>query len=159
MGLTEYRNLDKARIAGVEIKGHHNFTNGFNIHGALSYAKAMNLDDDVPLSSSQPFKGVFGVGYNTETWGGYKCSCGCLYKPNYYITSWVFDTSPPGYGIVNVAGWWEPKQLNGTRLQAGVYNLFDKTYYDAMNVQERTNVTELYSEPGRYFKLSLTQKF
>lgn len=160
MGLTEYRNLDKARIAGVEIKGHHNFTNGFNIHGALSYAKAMNLDDDVPLSSSQPFKGVFGVGYNTETWGVDTSVVAAAYI-NQTITSRAGSSTRrlPGYGIVNVAGWWEPKQLNGTRLQAGVYNLFDKTYYDAMNVQERTNVTELYSEPGRYFKVSLTQKF
>ncbi|MCM0752918.1 hypothetical protein DEA98_22790 [Brucella pseudogrignonensis] len=29
MGLTEYRNLDKARIAGIEVKAHHNFVNGF----------------------------------------------------------------------------------------------------------------------------------
>jgi hemoglobin/transferrin/lactoferrin receptor protein len=60
---------------------------------------------------------------------------------------------------VNLTGWWEPKQLNGTRLQAGVYNIFDKGYYDAMNVSTVTNISERYTEAGRYFKLSLTQKF
>jgi hemoglobin/transferrin/lactoferrin receptor protein len=45
-------------------------------------------------------------------------------------------------------------------LRAGVYNLFDKTYYNALN----TNGTlpqpyAYYSEPGRTFKMSLTQTF
>ncbi|HWT61918.1 MAG TPA: TonB-dependent hemoglobin/transferrin/lactoferrin family receptor [Ochrobactrum sp.] len=159
-GLTEYRNLNKARIAGIEIKAHHNFVNGFNVHGALAYAKAMNLDDNIPLASSQPFKGVFGVGYNTETWGVDTSVVAAAYINQTVSTRAGTETRRlPGYGLVNLTGWWEPKQLNGTRLQAGVYNVFDKTYYDAMNVNSVANVTERYSEAGRYFKLSLTQKF
>lgn len=159
-GLTTFRNLDKARIAGIELKAHHNFVNGFNVHGTLAYSKAMNLDDDIALSSSQPFKGVFGVGYNTETWGVDTSVVAAGYL-NQTISTRAGATTRrlPGYGIVNLTGWWEPTQLNGTRLQAGVYNIFDKGYYDAMNLSTVANVTERYTEAGRYFKLSLTQKF
>lgn len=160
LGLTEYRNLDKARIAGIEVKAHHNFVNGFNVHGSFAYAKAMNLDDDIPLASALPFKGVFGVGYNAETWGVDSSVVAAAYI-NQTISTRAGTTTRrlPGYGIVNLTGWWEPNQLNGTRLQAGVYNIFDKTYYDAMNVNSVENVTERWSEAGRYFKISLTQKF
>lgn len=160
LGLTEYRNLDKARIAGIEVKAHHNFVNGFNVHGSFAYAKAMNLDDDIPLASALPFKGVFGVGYNAETWGVDSSVVAAAYI-NQTISTRAGTTTRrlPGYGIVNLTGWWEPNQLNGTRLQAGVYNIFDKIYYDAMNVNSVENVTERWSEAGRYFKISLTQKF
>lgn len=160
LGLTEYRNLDKARIAGIEVKAHHNFVNGFNVHGSLAYAKAMNLDDEIPLASALPFKGVFGVGYNAETWGVDTSVVAAAYV-NQTISTRAGTTTRrlPGYGLVNLTGWWEPEQLNGTRLQAGVYNIFDKTYYDAMNVNSVENVTERWSEAGRYFKISLTQKF
>jgi len=159
-GLTEYRNLDKARIAGIEVKAHHNFANGINLHGALAYSKAMNLDEDIPLSSAVPFKGVFGVGYNTETWGVDTSVVAAAYLNQTVSTqAGTITRRLPGYGIVNLTGWWEPTQLNGTRLQAGVYNLFDKTYYDAMSVNDIANPTEFYAEAGRYFKISLTQKF
>lgn len=159
-GLTTFRNLNKARIAGIEVKAHHNFVSGFNVHGALSYAKAMNLDDDIPLSSSQPFKGVFGVGYNANSWGVDASVVAAAYLNQTISTRAGTATRRlPGYGVVNLTGWWEPEQLNGMRLQAGVYNLFDQEYYDAMTVNSVANVTELYSEAGRHFKLSLTQKF
>lgn len=159
-GLTEYRNLDKARIAGIEVKAHHNFTNGINVHGALAYSKAMNLDEDIALSSAVPFKGVFGVGYNTETWGVDTSVVAAAYLNQTVSTqAGTVTRRLPGYGLVNLTGWWEPTQLNGTRLQAGVYNLFDKTYYDAMSVNDVADPTKFYAEAGRYFKISLTQKF
>jgi hemoglobin/transferrin/lactoferrin receptor protein len=112
------------------------------------------------LASSQPFKGVFGVGYNAESWGLDTSVVAAAYVNQTISTQTGTQTRRlPGYGLVNLTGWWEPKQLNGTRLQAGVYNIFDKTYYNAMNVNSLANVTERYSEAGRYFKLSLTQKF
>ncbi|WP_343315927.1 TonB-dependent hemoglobin/transferrin/lactoferrin family receptor [Brucella sp. BE17] len=159
-GLTTFRNLNKARIAGIELKAHHYFNNGINIHGAVSYAKAMNLDDNIPLSSSQPLKGVVGVGYDTENWGADASVVMAGYLNQTISTrSGMSSRRLPGYGIVNLTGWWEPEQIKGMRLQAGVYNLFDKQYYNAMEVNSVSNVTEFYSEAGRNFKISLTQKF
>lgn len=159
-GLTTFRNLNKARIAGVEVKGHHYFDNGFNVHGALSYAKAMNLDDDIPLSSSLPLKSVFGVGYDAISWGVDASVVAAAYINQTVSTQGgTISRRLPGYGIVNLTGWWEPQQLNGMRLQAGVYNLFDKEYYDPMTVDSVASLNPFYSEAGRHFKISLTQKF
>lgn len=157
-GVTTYRNLDKARIAGIEIKAHHNFANGVNVHAAASYSKGVNLDDDIDLSSSQPFKGVFGVGYNAENWGT-DVSLVAASHINQVVSGTSTTRRIPGYGIVNLTGWWEPTQAKGMRLQAGVYNLFDQEYYDAVAVSSVSSLTEFYSEAGRHFKVSLTQKF
>lgn len=61
----------------------------------------------------------------------------------------------PGYGIVDVTAWWEPGEMPGLRVNAGVYNVFDKTYYDAVNTQNTfTQPAEYYSEPGRTFRVA-----
>lgn len=66
----------------------------------------------------------------------------------------------PGYGIVDVTAWWEPGEMPGLRVNAGVYNVFDKTYYDAVNTQNTfTQPAEYYSEAGRTFRVSLVQRF
>jgi hemoglobin/transferrin/lactoferrin receptor protein len=67
---------------------------------------------------------------------------------------------PPGYGVFNLTGWWQPEQAKGMTLQAGIYNLTNKTYYDALAVKDiTTSMTEIYSQPGRYIKVSISQKF
>ncbi len=161
-GVTTYRNLNRARIVGVEVEAHHTFDSGFDVHGSLSYSRAINEDDDIDLSSAQPFKSVFGVGYNTDFWGVDASMVAASHLNQVTSISGATDTRRiPGYGVVNLTGWWEPKQAKGMRLQAGVYNLFDKEYYDALAVSNvaTADLTELYSQAGRYFKVSLTQKF
>jgi hemoglobin/transferrin/lactoferrin receptor protein len=75
----------------------------------------------------------------------------------------TFDA--PGYGIVDLTAWWQPEQVKGLTIRGGVYNLFDKTYYDAVNVRDvdlassTSQPREYYSEPGRTFKITLTQRF
>ncbi|WP_376782217.1 hypothetical protein [Agrobacterium cavarae] len=57
--------------------------------------------------------------------------------------------------------------MKGFRVQAGVYNIFDKTYWNAVGVRDinpnaQTTVnqpTAYYTEPGRTFKISLTKTF
>ena len=62
---------------------------------------------------------------------------------------------------MDATAWWKPEQLNGLSIQAGVYNLFDETYYDSVSLRDVTmsQPTEYYSEPGRTFKLSITKTF
>lgn len=51
--------------------------------------------------------------------------------------------------------------MPGLRVNAGIYNVFDKTYWDAINPQHDSFIqpAKYYSEPGRTFKISLTQRF
>ena len=70
-------------------------------------------------------------------------------------------TKAKSYGLVDATAWWKPEQLKGFSIQAGVYNIFDETYYDAVSLRDVTmsQPEAFYSEPGRTFKVSITQRF
>ena len=150
----QYFNRSNVRISGLEARANKRFGK-FNLHGSLAYAYGEDLDTDEVLDTVAPFKGIVGVSYDAESWGADASLVGSAAVRSDSTAS----TKPGGYGVVNLTGWWEPEQTKGLRIQAGVYNLFDKTYYDALEVKNVSNATELYSEAGRYFKVSLTQKF
>ena len=152
-------NVSRAEIYGIELAAHKRFDNGFNMRAGLAYARGTNLETDQLLASVPPLKGIIGVGYETEAWGVDLLWTGVEGVDDQSAAS--FKAS--GYGIFDLTGWWEPEQVKGLRIQAGVYNLFDRTYYDALNTKDYTTITaaneEYYSEPGRTFRISLTQRF
>ncbi|WP_411032963.1 TonB-dependent hemoglobin/transferrin/lactoferrin family receptor [Shinella sp. BYT-45] len=157
-GITEFQNLNRVRITGVEFSVHKRFDSGFHVNGALAYAKGKNLETGTYLGSVAPLKAVLGVGYATETWGTDLTWIGV--KSVSSNSDATFKA--PGYGIVDLTAWWEPEQVEGLTVRAGVYNLFDKEHYDALNVRSVTATAanrQYYSEPGRSFKISLTQRF
>ncbi|MBD8556510.1 TonB-dependent hemoglobin/transferrin/lactoferrin family receptor [Rhizobium sp. CFBP 8762] len=168
-GISSYYNIRRARIYGTEIAAHKSFDNGIRLRGSLSYAKGENLDTDEFLQSVAPMKGVLGVDYNQEQWGvsldwiAVKASRGqTTYSAQPSATSpgtkSYFKT--PGYGLVDLTGWYEPEQFKGLKINAGVYNVFDKAYYDYVNVRGGGGqADQFYTEPGRSFKVSLTQRF
>jgi hemoglobin/transferrin/lactoferrin receptor protein len=157
-GSYNFYNRDKVRISGLELNGHKTFTNGINLHAAMTYAKGTDAETGEELASVAPLKAIIGIGYAQEEWGT---------DVSWIGVKAVSDNSTatfraPGYGIVNMTGWWEPAQLKGFRVQAGVYNLFDKEYYDALEVKDvslGSSARSFYSEAGRTFKVSLTQRF
>lgn len=162
--LNSWENLDRVEISGIEMRARKDFDNGFFVHGALSYAYGKDVGNDELLRSVAPFKSVLGVGYAQEHWGAELTGifAGGMRDDHDPTT---FDA--PSYAVANLTGWWEPEQFSGLRLQAGVYNIFDETYYDALKVRDinpnsigSTNQPiGFYSEPGRTFRVSLTQKF
>ncbi|MFC6447040.1 TonB-dependent hemoglobin/transferrin/lactoferrin family receptor [Shinella zoogloeoides] len=160
-GTTRYVNLDSVRIFGFEGRVHKSLANGFNVHASFAYANAEDRETGKKLASVAPFKGIIGGGYSTETWG---------VDTSLIAVAAVSEKSdatfqPRGYGIVNLTGWWEPEQFEGLRVTAGVYNLFDKEYYDAVKWRDIDLTTSTaqpkayYSEPGRTFKVSISRKF
>jgi hemoglobin/transferrin/lactoferrin receptor protein len=165
--LTQYQNLDRVHISGFEFSLRKDFANGFFVHGGGAYAYGEDKETDEYLRSVLPFKGVVGIGYEQVNWGADLSLIAASGMRDDNLDS-TFDA--PGYGIVDLTTWWEPEQFKGLRIQAGVYNIFDKTYYDAVELKDFNPTTvpannntnqpmEYYSEPGRTFKISLTQKF
>jgi hemoglobin/transferrin/lactoferrin receptor protein len=159
-GITQYLNRDRVRIYGVELSAHKSFASGFHVSGSLTYANGEDLATGLKLGSVAPLKGILGAGYATETWGADVAFIAAkAVSSNSDATLKV-----PGYGIVDLTGWWKPEKVEGLTVRAGVYNLFDKEYYDAISVRDVTlSATSpgmaYYSEPGRTFKVSLTQRF
>ena len=162
MFVSQNINIANVQIAGVELSGQRVFENDISVRGSLAFARGWNMDDgDSFLASVAPFKAILGTGYNKETWG---------LNANWVLSAGVSRNTDvgsasayewPGYGIVDLTAWWEPEQLNGFSIQAGVFNVFDQTYYEALDNQV-TSISQpqkYYSEPGRSFRISLTQKF
>ncbi len=157
LGITEYFNRANVRMFGVEVNAHKRFDNGIHIKGALAYVNGKDSDSGEWINSVAPAKAALTVGYATEIWGTDLTFVTATSEPK--KTGDNFRT--PGYGIFDLTGWWEPEQVKGLSLRAGVYNIFNKTYYDSLNVASTglTQPSAYYSEPGRTFKLTLTQKF
>lgn len=172
VGIARFRNLPEAQISGVEVKAHKRFDTGFVVHGALVYTNGTDQDGKL-LPTIAPMKGVFGIGYETNTWGVDLTGIFVAAYHDSYINPAIgrddtFDA--PAYTIANLSAWWEPSIMRGMRIQGAVRNLFDETYYDALAVRSivpnpagspalQTQPIEFYSAPGRNFVVSVTQKF
>lgn len=173
--LYTWGNRSKVEISGVEVSARKDFANGIFLHGSLAYAYGKDKDTGDFIRTVAPIKSVLGIGYEQETWGADFSTIlsGGMREDGRVIPitgpMFAYDSfDAPGYGIFNLTGWWEPEQTKGLRIQAGIYNIFDKTYYNAVGVRDvstsgsastSNQPVAFYSEPGRSFKISLTQKF
>jgi len=162
--LFTYENRSDVTITGIEVNARKDFLDGFFLQGSLAYADGKYGDTNKKLRSVAPFKAIVGLGYEQETWGAQLSGVFSAAMPSDNVAN-TFDA--PGYGVFNLAGWWEPEPVKGLRIQAGIYNLFDKTYWNAVGTESLNPNTvssanqpmAFYTEPGRTFKISLTQKF
>lgn len=151
-------NRARVRISGVEAKSYWVLSNGWHTNAALAYAEGKDTDTDEHLNSIPALKGIIGVGYAREQWGSDMLLTAAAKRNKVEEKSEFAKT--PGYTLVDLTGWWEPIGKKGPRLQAGIYNLFDKRYWNAVDLPSApTTPKDYYSEPGRTFKVSLTQKF
>ena len=160
LGVTDTVNRDRVRIYGLEASLTKRFDTGFHLGGSLTYADGVDLETDLKLGSVAPLKGIFNAGFATETWGidAYLIGARGVSED----TNATFKA--PGYGIVDMTAWWKPEKIEGLSLRAGLYNVFDKTYFDAVNVRDvvvsgTSPGRDFSSEPGRSVKISLTQRF
>ncbi|CAN7494558.1 TonB-dependent hemoglobin/transferrin/lactoferrin family receptor [Rhizobium leguminosarum] len=165
-----YTNVSAAAISGIEASTVKTFNNGINLHASLAYAYGRNEDTAQRLRSVAPFKAIVGGGWSNENFGfdlSSTLSAGMLTDHlNTPVTNTADTTfDAPGYAIVDLTGWWTPDQVPGLRVQAGVYNIFDQEYFNALAVRDVNLIStasqprDWYSEPGRTFKLSLTKTF
>jgi len=159
-----WENLDRVVISGVEVSARKEFANGIFLHGNLTLAYGENKETGEYLRTVAPVKSILGIGYAAETWGA---DLSTILQAGMRDDGDATTFDAPGYGIVNLAGWWEPEQVEGLRIQAGVYNIFDKTHWNPVGVRDvnPTSVSssnqpvDFYSEPGRTFKISITKTF
>lgn len=156
-GVTGYENLARVQIYGVEFAGEWRFTDEWRTWGSVAWTHGKDTDTDQYLNSVAPLRAIIGLGYAAETWGS-DVSLTAVGARN-KVSDGGFKA--PGYGIVDATAWWEPEQVAGLRVQAGVFNIFDKKYWDAISVPDNTTdeARDFYSEPGRSFRISLTKSF
>lgn len=161
LGITGYENLNKVHIYGVELSGEWQFHENWRTWGSFAWTYGKDTEQDTYLNSVAPLRAILGLGYSTETWGSDVSLT--LASARNKVSGSGFKA--PGYGLIDATIWWTPEKvgevdLSGLKVQAGVFNVFDKKYWDAVSMPESVSGNaDYYTEPGRTFKVSISKKF
>ncbi|MDP9836516.1 hemoglobin/transferrin/lactoferrin receptor protein [Neorhizobium huautlense] len=158
-GIEGYANLNRVRIYGVELSGEWRFSDNWRTWGSFAWSHGKDTGTDKYLNSVAPLRAITGLGYAAENWGT-DVSLTMAAARNKTSDN---GFKAPGYGLVDATFWWEPEQVEGLKIQAGVFNIFDKKYFNATDVPDlapaRLAAQDFYSETGRSFRVSVTKKF
>lgn len=162
-GITTFRNIPRAEIQGVEINGQYAFAQNWLVRGSFAYTRGKNTTDDTYLNSIPPMQGIIAVAYGTDTWGAEFSTKLAAKRDDVAATTGANQGfRAPGYAIFNATAWWRPMpQIADLELQIGVYNIFDRQYWDAVNVPTGVlaQARDYYTEPGRTVKATLKYQF
>ena len=169
LGITGNVNRAKVRIYGAEASAHWKFAPGWRTWGSVAWTVGKDEGTGQYLNSVAPLKAILGVGYGRDVWGVDALLTTALKRdkveyPDSTPTAANADFQAPGYGVVDLMGYWRPASVKGLQVQAGVFNLFDKKYWEAINVptagtQVLPRTVDWYTEPGRSVRVSLTYQY
>ena len=146
-------NLARVRIYGVEAKGEWVLDRNWALAGSIAYANGKDEDTDQPLNSINPLTGVGGVRYTAADghWGSSLNITAVAGKNSAASVGGVEPFLTPGYGLVDLTGY--VNLSKNLRLAGGVFNIFDKKYWQWSNVGQ-TGLTansptlDRYTQPG-----------
>lgn len=169
-------NIKRATIKGVEAKGRLNLDaygapQGLYTQGSVAYAYGRNEDTGEPINSVNPLKGVFGLGYEQETYGALvswtlvkkqdRVDKNTFFSPDGDQKKAPFKT--PGFGIVDLTGFY--KVTNDVTINGGLYNVTDKKYWNWDDVRSFDSIGEAgvtapanidrLTQPGRNFAINV----
>ena len=172
-------NVGEVTVKGVEVEGRWQITQQFSARLAWSYSEGEKKNGD-PLPSIVPATGVLGLRYQspTQRWSltgnvthaeAKQLEDATLTETNDFFQSLTPDYLSNEYTVLDLFG--DVEIVTGLRLNAGIYNVFDKEYYlwpRVRYVHEGTTTLYgyvtgdgigRYSEPGRNFRVSLAWQF
>lgn len=162
-GITGYRNISRAEIQGVELNAQYAFAPNWLVRGSFAYTQGKNKDTDTYLNSIPPMQGIIAVAYGTENWGAEVSTKLAAARNDVAATTGTnAGFKAPGYAIFNATAWWKPMpQIADLEVSVGIYNIFDRKYWDAVNVPTGTlsQARDYYTEPGRTVKATVKYQF
>lgn len=158
------QNIADARIYGAEVKAGVDLgalsqrMQGWSLHGAAAYARGDDRTADEPLASIDPLTATLGVAYDSNVWGAELAGRFVARKDRLpsATTPGVPYRKTPGYGVLDLMAHWN--FAPGAKLNAGVFNLADRKYFDAGDmplVSASSVVVDRYTSPGRNLAVSL----
>ncbi len=181
----QYYNRDEVNLYGAEAQINHWLTDDLELWGNISYTHGIDENGE-HLNSVSPLKGNVGVNWYQDIagmegqFGGVVrfadhmnrtfdidlaeadiCMMGiCIPKEDF---NEVYNTS--GYAVVDLT--FGLRINESWNLRAGVYNVFDKEYVDYADVAGQSAFLmssmgaeyEDFTQPGRYFNVSVNYKF
>ncbi|PZO82495.1 MAG: hypothetical protein DI629_00940 [Mesorhizobium amorphae] len=155
-GITGVANRARVDIWGAEVSGHWQFDANWRLAASVGAYVGVDRETDEHLNSIPAAKGIVDLGYTAEEWGANAVVT--LAAARDEVENELSRT--PGYGLLDLSAWWQPSQVEGMRLTAGVYNVFDKKYFDALDIPDSTTqAKDYFTEAGRTFKASVSYQF
>ena len=163
-GLTLYKsvNADKAEIKGLEFSGEY-FLNpkrsGISLFSLIAFQEGTNTTDNVPLKTISPFEARLGIKYKSDN-SKWKAELSNKFVGSPRVKTDETDFIPNEYSVTDLTAAYLPNDR--FELNAGIYNLFDATYYNYQDVKSKSaslsNITA-YTQPGRYIQAGFGIKF
>lgn len=168
MGVTGFVNRSRVRIYGAELGGHWNINSNWYTRGSLAWSHGRDQDTGRYLNSVAPLKASLALGYRTDQWGAEAVTTLAKRRshveyPEVSPDAPTPDFQAPGYGLLDMTAWWKPQFAKGVRVQAGVYNVLDKKYWNALDVPRSSGrdvaPIDSYTQPGRSVRVTLTYQY
>ncbi|WNF47874.1 TonB-dependent hemoglobin/transferrin/lactoferrin family receptor [Pseudomonas sp. SG20056] len=158
LGVTRTENRAKVQIYGAEATAHWEFVPHWKVWGSLAWAEGEDRETNQYLSSVAPLTSIVGLSYEQDRYGADLMLTAAAARDKVENDS---DFAAPGYGVVDLTGYWKPAALDGVKLQAGLFNLLDKKYWNALNVPTSALVQpdDYYSEAGRSLRVSASWQY
>lgn len=161
-GVFQNQNLAGVKIRGLEAKASVKLNDNVQLRGAIAYAKGTQERNGQtePLNSIAPLHGVVAVSYDASSrrWGSELSVSAASGKQEKNIDSTITPPLHAGYGVVDITAY--RKLGKNVRLDAGIYNVADKQYWEWESVRNLTSATDRSrSEPARHAKVGLTWDF
>lgn len=162
LGVTGYANRSRVRIYGAELGGNWEFDSNWYSWGSVAWARGRDQDTRHYVNSVAPLRAIVALGYRRDQWG--MEAIGTLVRHRDEVADPETDFQAPGFGLLDLTAWWKPVAVKGVKVRAGVYNVFDKKYWNALNVRAGGGRSadapiDYYSEPGRSFRLSVSYQY
>ena len=154
--------MDSAKITGYELDFNiykNEDRKGFSLFSKMAYAKGDNLTDDQPLDTVNPFEAKYGIRYLSSN-NKWETKLTNTYVGKARVASDTTTFVPDAYTVSDLELVFKPKET--FELTAGIYNLFDKAYYNYQDVKGKaTDLSNLtrFTQPELNVKLGATIRF
>lgn len=129
-GMLTFQSINRpsVEIDGLEVGGGLDLPLGLSARFAMAYARGEDRDSGAPLNSVDPLSAVLGVGFEApdDRWGAEVVWTLVSGKDEADIDESAPRLATPGYGLVDVLVHLDIGQR--VRLNAGLFNVTDKTY-------------------------------
>ena len=163
-GYTDYKseNVEKAEISGYELSYKYFLKDnreGINLFTNLAYSEGDNTTDNVPLTSVNPFEIKYGIGFNSAN-NKFSSKLTNTHVGKARVASGTTTFVPDSYTVTDLELAYSANKTS--ELTAGIYNIFDNTYYNYQDVQglsaTLSNLTK-YTQPGTHFRVGFKFNF
>ena len=129
-GMLTFQSINRpsVEIDGLEVGGGLDLPLGLSARFAMAYARGEDRDSGAPLNSVDPLSAVLGVGFEApdDRWGAEVVWTLVSAKDEADIDESAPRLAVPGYGLVDILVHLDIGQR--VRLNAGLFNVTDKTY-------------------------------